>query len=119
MGNKPYHKLTPDQKANMRRLNREWYARNKERQRTRTRTNLAESRRFLASLKANKPCMDCGTQYPPYVMDWDHVRGKKRNVISKMAGSSKEDLFAEIAKCDLVCSNCHRIRTFNRGLNVE
>lgn len=60
------------------------------------------------------PCMDCATVYPPYVMEWDHVRGTKRDHVSKLSMQKpKHIVLAEIAKCELVCANCHRIRTFN------
>lgn len=57
------------------------------------------------------PCTDCGIAYPHYVMDFDHVDPKtKRAAISRLPHASKETIDAEIAKCDLVCSNCHRER---------
>jgi hypothetical protein len=74
-------------------------------------------RAFAASLKTGKPCADCGIQYPPYVMQYDHVRGKKEFVISSQVSRgqvSMSRLLSEIEKCDLVCANCHAIRTFTR-----
>lgn len=65
---------------------------------------------FVRSQKTG-PCADCGIVYPHYVMDFDH-RGDKRRIISNMTRYSLESIKAEIAKCDLVCANCHRIRTF-------
>ena len=64
----------------------------------------------------SKPCMDCGRTYPHYVMDFDHVRGTKDMNVSAGArnGWSPERLQTEIGKCELVCANCHRIRTFTR-----
>ena len=55
------------------------------------------------------PCMDCGNRYPAVCMDFDHREDKKFNI----GGSSvsKETLIKEIAKCDVVCANCHRLRT--------
>ena len=61
-----------------------------------------------------KPCMDCGREYPHYVLDFDHVRGDKRRAVSKMKYCSVRLLLEEIAKCDVVCANCHRERTFKR-----
>lgn len=71
---------------------------------------------FVLAEKTNKPCADCGHTYPPYVLDFDHVRGTKRMDISTMVhkGRSVRMLATEISKCDLVCANCHRIRTFTR-----
>ncbi len=66
---------------------------------------------FIAEQKA-KPCMDCGNSYPPFVMHFDH-----RDPTQKIAKLSSCRRFAqavrEMAKCDVVCSNCHAIRTFN------
>ena len=58
--------------------------------------------------------MDCGKQYSYYVMDLDHVRGEKICNVSLMVsmGFSDEEIIEEIAKCDVVCSNCHRERTY-------
>jgi len=61
------------------------------------------------------PCTDCGIQYPPYVMDFDHVRGiKEFHIAMSVQHVSIKRLNAEMDKCDVVCSNCHRIRTYNR-----
>lgn len=70
----------------------------------------------VARIKSN-PCTDCGGQFPPYVMDFDHREGEaKLKGISNLVGHTApwETIEAEIAKCDLVCSNCHRIRTYTR-----
>lgn len=65
------------------------------------------------------PCVDCGVQYPPYVMDLDHVRGTKFKNVAKMVGRySRQELLDEIAKCEVVCSNCHRQRTWDRRQTV-
>lgn len=63
-----------------------------------------------------KPCADCGNEYPPYVMQFDHVRGEKLFMISetRQAKMSIAKLHAEIAKCDVVCANCHSIRTHGK-----
>ena len=76
------------------------------------------NRVFIDEAK-NKPCMDCNNMFPPCVMDFDHVRDKKSFIVS--AGTdcaySLIKIQKEIDKCDLVCSNCHRIRTDNRRTN--
>lgn len=72
--------------------------------------------RFLVKQGKEIPCMDCGVQHPWYVMDYDHIRGKKSFNLSISAqrryGLNK--IKEEIAKCDVVCANCHRKRTFNK-----
>jgi len=80
---------------------------------------------LVAELKKN-PCSDCGQTYPSYVMDFDHRPGvekshpiSKRNTISWLAVHAKWDrVLEEVAKCDLVCSNCHRARTHARLVAV-
>ena len=71
------------------------------------------NREFIAALK-RKPCTDCGNTFPTECMDFDHVNGDKRFLISQMAYWGRETILKEIAKCELVCSNCHRIRTKRR-----
>lgn len=73
---------------------------------------------YIRNLKENSPCRDCGKFYPYYVMDFDHVRGKKHaNVMELIPTLSKKKIDEEIAKCEIVCSNCHRIRTHIRKIN--
>jgi hypothetical protein len=73
-----------------------------------------EKHRVLVDALKSAPCMDCGNLFPPVCMDFDHVRGNKRQNVSLMVPYAPEALFDEIAKCDVVCSNCHRIRTQRR-----
>lgn len=63
------------------------------------------------------PCTDCGVSYPFYVMDLDHRPGAvKHFTMSEASYWNKplEKVAAEIAKCDAVCANCHRSRTYLR-----
>lgn len=72
---------------------------------------------WLVSLKAGKPCTDCGRVLPHQVMQWDHRPGTEK--LGEISGAFKtrtrEEILAEIAKCDLVCTNCHSMRTFSRS----
>lgn len=72
---------------------------------------------FLRSLR-NVPCADCGGLFPPYVMDFDHRDPATKSFeITRVAGRvSRKKLLEEIAKCDIVCSNCHRVRTYHQQL---
>src|SRR5262245_26672387 len=71
--------------------------------------------RLTAWLRAfkDRPCMDCGGNFPPECMDWDHVRGHKLFTVGTST-MNKTAAVKEMAKCDLVCTNCHRIRTTRR-----
>ncbi len=75
---------------------------------------------YSAWLKEKKkgPCVDCGGRFPPECMEFDHLPGLvKRYNLSE--GKGRRDREAEIAKCDLVCVNCHRIRTKRRGYGIS
>lgn len=65
--------------------------------------------------RKNHPCADCGEKFPPECMDFDHVRGEKLFNVGQGAGRLWSDILDEIAKCELVCANCHRVRTRQRG----
>lgn len=58
-----------------------------------------------------RPCVDCGHQYPPVAMDLHH-----RDPATKRFGPtlgviySETAVRAEIAKCDVLCAVCHRLR---------
>jgi hypothetical protein len=74
----------------------------------------AERRAKFDALK-NGPCTDCGGTFPPYVMQWDHRdSSQKEFTIGQTTTLAWERYLAEIAKCDLVCANCHAIRTHER-----
>jgi hypothetical protein len=71
---------------------------------------------WMLELKS-APCADCGNTFPTCCMDFDHMDGhtKAYNVGSMFAHQySRELIESELKKCQLVCSNCHRIRTRDR-----
>jgi len=77
----------------------------------------AKRRDQMHALK-NVPCMDCEQTFPPYVMDFDHARGDKVFEIgSRLTSRSWDAILVEAIKCDVVCANCHRIRTAERREN--
>jgi hypothetical protein len=61
--------------------------------------------------------MDCGRLFPSWIMEFDHVRGTKLANMSRLAGRSRDVILYEAAKCDVVCSNCHRQREHDRYLD--
>lgn len=73
---------------------------------------------MLSKIKEKSGCVDCDTKYPWYVLDFDHVRGKKvANIGQMLTYFSVDDIMKEVAKCDVVCANCHRARTYNRKVS--
>lgn len=72
----------------------------------------ARKRQQLINSYKEKPCGDCGIQYPAYVMQFDHRDpATKCADIRTLRGHSWETIQAEIDKCDVVCANCHAERT--------
>jgi hypothetical protein len=87
-------------------------------EKTTDRTHKAYLVKYIQELKSSTPCMDCKESFPYYVMDFDHVRGRKhKNVMELIPTLSKKIIDLEIAKCEIVCSNCHRVRTHERKSN--
>lgn len=77
---------------------------------------IARNKRMVKDLKASTPCADCNQYFHFSVMDFDHIRGEKRESINYLVNRnmSRPALLRELAKCELVCANCHRMRTFSR-----
>lgn len=74
--------------------------------------------RLLIAKLQRGACADCRlavTDLNHTVFDFDHLRDKKYQM-SKMTSCSNESFESELVKCELVCSNCHRIRTKRRGV---
>lgn len=65
-----------------------------------------------------QPCKDCNREYPYYVMQFDHIgEDKVANVSRLLRTHGWPEIEKEIAKCEVVCANCHAIRTHNRKMN--
>lgn len=91
----------------------------------------AEIRQYVRDFKTANPCTDCGQHHPYFSMEFDHVRGEKRfNIGSagfwsrtgndrqqhRVPELTKAVIDREIAKCDLVCVLCHRLRKWGHLL---
>ncbi len=83
----------------------------------RLRQRRAAERMWMIELKDGIPCAECSEVFPTYVMQWDHLPGMaKVEDVSGMVGFRRRAaILDEIAKCELVCSNCHAIRTRRRA----
>lgn len=96
--------------------NREWYRKNSARHReqvNRNRSGYEARNRAIIEAAKSVPCMDCGGSFETCQMDFDHLGDKSYNVASMLSHSEKM-LRKEISNCDVVCANCHRLRTKNR-----
>jgi hypothetical protein len=103
---------------------RQWYENNRDIHLERVKkTALLRRQRMNEFIDSCKrcPCVECGGCFPTFVMDFDHVRGTKVAIVSRLGGNraSPARVAAEIAKCEVVCSNCHRLRTYLRRKGLE
>ncbi len=74
-----------------------------------------ENKQRLHSYLSAHPCVDCG-QTDIRVLEFDHVRGKSASITNLLKNTAPwERIEAEIAKCEVRCVNCHRIKTSERG----
>ncbi len=72
-------------------------------------------RLYMQGIKLERGCTDCGYNAHPAALDFDHLPGTvKRYRLCTMYGMKRELIDAEIAKCEVVCANCHRVRTADR-----
>jgi hypothetical protein len=95
---------------------RRYYHENKERAFKLQRDRRQALRKYVIEVKTKASCADCGIDYPHYVLDFDHVRGEKVGNICQLAREgNRKKLLEEIDKCEIVCGNCHRHRTWMRS----
>jgi hypothetical protein len=97
------------------------YHANKEKWREKRMRYEAKVRALILAAK-DRPCADCGGCWHPLVMEFDHLPGTAKcinlgDAHARALGRTK--LLAEIAKCEVVCPTCHRIRTLRRLGKIE
>jgi hypothetical protein len=107
------YKNIEDQKA----ASKRHYEANKQYYLTRNRRYRKELSTIVNDIKENTPCTDCLKYYPHYVMDFDHLEGQDKVGIESYLSKTGRigAMRREIAKCQVVCSNCHRERTYRRA----
>jgi hypothetical protein len=73
-------------------------------------------RAVIDEIKAHAGCKDCGRKdLPPCCYDFDHLDGSQKSFpvgVNMRRGAGA--ILDEIAKCEVVCANCHRVRTVSR-----
>jgi hypothetical protein len=80
----------------------------RKRERAETRT------KYLIEFFRSNPCSDCG-ETDPVVLEFDHLRDKRFEVTNQFASRNWQEILDEIAKCEVVCANCHKRRTARRA----
>src|SRR5688500_8731094 len=65
-------------------------------------------RKLLFQYKKEHPCVDCG-ESDPIVLEFDHIKEKSDGLASMATRALMlSRLLEEIAKCEVVCANCHK-----------
>jgi hypothetical protein len=72
-----------------------------------------ERSRWLIEFFKENPCADCG-ESDPVVLEFDHLRDKAFDIGHSLPYRNWQSIVDEIAKCDVVCRNCHRRREARR-----
>lgn len=76
---------------------------------------LAARYAILDKIKTDAGCADCGIRdvEHPEIYDFDHLPGVEKvgSVSRYLTKGTVEEMMTEVAKCEVVCANCHRIRT--------
>lgn len=72
-------------------------------------------REQIVAYKLNTGCADCGYDKHPAALHFDHLPGTvKLFDVARGVNGNEEKLWTEIAKCEVVCANCHAVRTADR-----
>lgn len=73
---------------------------------------------WLRQYKLDHGCADCGYNGHFAALDFDHLPGYRKEVPRSGTGWFHwgwNKILEEVEKCEVVCSNCHRIRSYTRG----
>jgi hypothetical protein len=86
-----------------------------------TRPSADKKMSMIHQYQLDRGCADCGYREHPAALEFDHRPGEEKlfNIGEQMGNRSMDVLWAEIAKCDVVCSNCHNIRTHTRRIRLD
>ncbi len=101
------------------RMDADMYLQDPVRRKRNYKANMLAITLWARTLKVDKPCTDCRNVFHFSAMQWDHLPGfGKLSEVSELVrcGPSRARILAEIAKCELVCANCHAVRTYTRRL---
>lgn len=77
-----------------------------------------ERTEMIVEYLRDHPCIDCG-ESDPVVLEFDHLRDKRFEIAQGLAYRRWSSILEEIAKCEVVCANCHRRRTAARRGSVR
>jgi hypothetical protein len=103
-----------------REYDRSYHAANATLRRQQARRRHQQFVRWYQALKTDTPCADCGLTFHPAAMNWGHLPGthKIADVGTLATQHSYGAVLREIEKCELVCANCHAVRSYERRRGV-
>jgi len=83
---------------------------------SRKRRHQQKKRQMVREIKEARSCVDCGYDGHFAAKQFDHLPGQiKMFEVSQVERASKQRILDEIDKCEVVCANCHAIRTYERA----
>ncbi len=94
---------------------RSWHQRNKAKRLARIYERKAAIYEYIQDIKKQLCCADCGEQHPA-TLQFHHLNSEDKvfNIADATRnGLSLDKVKKEIAKCVVLCANCHIIRHFN------
>lgn len=125
IGTYPNQKSSRDGKNPMcrtcfRQYHRDIYANSKKRKediRKNNKKNREAVRSWVREVKLTSGCTDCGYNEHSAALEFDHINDDKEfNVSQMLSGTySRKRIQEEMDKCEIVCANCHAIRTYQRS----
>jgi len=74
---------------------------------------IVRNQQMIIDYLLQHPCLDCG-ETDIMVLQFDHVRGEKRDDMSRLLSFSEKTVREEIEKCEVRCANCHQRKTAER-----
>lgn len=96
-----------------------WAAANRLKKRAYQRAASKKRRLAIQAIKLKAGCIDCGYCEHPAALDFDHRPLEiKLFSVGTTPNGRWEQVLREIAKCDVVCANCHRVRTEDRRSSI-
>lgn len=99
------YKLRKDQRA----YSRKYYSDNRDLVRAKNHAKRLRIKKWFQKIKETLKCGLCSESHSA-CLDFHHREGDKEHGISYLVNTicDKKRILAEMKKCDVLCSNCHR-----------
>ena len=76
--------------------------------------NADNNKRYIIEYLSKHPCVDCG-ESDPFFLEFDHIKGEKKDCVVNLVKHGRSALIQEIEKCEVRCVKCHKIVTAKRA----